>query len=138
LKQLASKFDAAFLFQLIRFGFVGVAATLTHYIVSIVGVEQLHLSLYLANLLGYIVAVVVSFLGHSKFTFQVNASMKLFSKFIVVSLSALALSELLILLLESTLQLSHRISMLVVVATIPVFTFIMSRLWVYKESAESA
>lgn len=134
MKSLQAKLDWPLLQQLARFAVVGVAATLTHYLVSIVCVEQLGLSVYLANMAGYGSAVGLSFIGHAKFTFRAQSSVKVFSKFTVVSLIALGLSELLLMALEALFELPHRWAMLLVVATIPVFTFVASRFWVYAKA----
>ncbi|MBX2857565.1 MAG: GtrA family protein [Cellvibrionaceae bacterium] len=134
MSSLQAKLDWPLLRQLARFALVGIAATLTHYLVSIVCLEQLDWNVYLANLAGYCSAVGLSFVGHAKFTFRAQSSMKVFSKFALVSLAALGLSELLLMMLEAVFDLPHRLAMLLVVATIPVFTFIASRLWVYAGS----
>ena len=118
--------------QLFVFGIIGVLATITHYVVAITINETIHLNIYMANLLGYSVAVFVSFIGHGKLTFQVALNHMVFIKFVVVSISAFLSSEMLLALMEQYLRLPHRISMLVVVAVIPVLSFIFNKFWVYR------
>lgn len=119
--------------QLFYFGVVGVSATVTNYVVAVGVHESLGINLYAAQLVGYGFAVMISFFGHGMLTFKAKISSIVFVKFIAVSLSTLWLSEIVLFLLESVLNLHHRISLLVVVFTIPVTTFFLSKLWVFRE-----
>lgn len=135
--QLKQQLDRELLFQLAIFGVVGVSATLTHYFVALFCHELGQIEIYYANVLGYCAAVAISYFGHGKLTFRRQLSMAVFLRFAVVSLTTLGFSELLLLALEHGLALSHRISLAVVVCTIPVITFLLSKLWVFKSPAGS-
>jgi putative flippase GtrA len=123
--------------QIFYFGAVGITATIVNYVAALIFHEQLSVSLYTAQLLGYCLAVTISLLGHSKFTFRSQLTFGVFFRFVVVSLSTLGLSEFLLLCLESLLAISHRFSLLIVVCTIPVITYILSKLWVFQESKQA-
>ena len=129
LKNIWAKFH---LREIIAFGFVGGLATITHYFCALISHEWLQLPLYIANLTGYLCAVGMSFIGHSKLTFQVNMSHSLFRRFILMSVATFGFSELLLWSLESGLQLPARIVMLAVVFTIPVISYLLNRFWVYR------
>jgi putative flippase GtrA len=118
--------------QLVVFGIVGLAATATHYVVA-VGVHELaHLSPYYSNILGYCSAVMISFYGHGKLTFKVRTGKAVFARFVGVSLTILGLSELLLMSMHSLFELPTRISMLVVVLTVPIVTYTLNKVWVFR------
>lgn len=114
------------------FGVVGILATATHYFSALASYEYWQLNLYAANLLGYLCAVAVSFVGHSLFTFKVGVKLKFLGPFILVSISTFLTSECLLWFLEKSIQLDHRISLGIVVATIPIISYILNKFWVYK------
>jgi putative flippase GtrA len=120
--------------QLVVFGMVGVFATLTHYLVALFFHEILNVNLYVCNLIGYCSAVTVSYFGHGMLTFQVNLNHSVFVRFVVVSVTTFLVSEGILAVMENTLQFSHRISLAVVVLTIPLITFILSKAWVFRHS----
>jgi len=118
--------------QVSVFGIIGVVATFVHYSVATVFAEIGIVSVYLANLAGYLCALSVSYFGHNKFTFQVEHSRTLLAKFVSVSVTVFACSQLILLGLESYFHLPHAISLAFVVLTIPVMSFILNKFWVYS------
>lgn len=124
--------------ELVVFGIVGVLATLVHYVSALLFVEGVGLAELTANFLAYCLAVGVSYFGHAIFTFRAPVSKKGFLKFIVVSLTALALSQALLYTLGRLGWFGFRINMLVVVCSIPVFSFVMNKFWVYRAPAIDA
>lgn len=118
--------------QLFCFGLVGAAATATHYLTALLGHEWLGINLYLANLLGYVTALSVSFVGHGWLTFQVSLTRARLARFVPASVSVFLASELLLWGLESATPLPHQATLLLVVATVPVATFLINRYWVYR------
>lgn len=127
--------NRALIVQLAIFGVVGVSATLTHYFVALLSHERALVPLYFSNILGYCAAVAISFFGHGKLTFRRELDLGVFLRFVVVSITTLGVSELLLFIMETWLVLSHRISLAVVVCTIPVITFLLSKLWVFRKPA---
>lgn len=118
--------------QLIMFGLVGVAATITHYLAALCAHEIFNFNLYTANLAGYACAVAMSFFGHGLLTFRVELNGGTLRRFILVSMAAFLASEAILAGLEAVLKLPHRISLAVVVLTIPGISFLFNKLWVYK------
>jgi putative flippase GtrA len=118
--------------QIFVFGIVGISATVTNYLIAILAYEYLGLNIYASQFVGYIFAVMVSLFGHSKITFDTQLTSRIILKFIGVSLTTLMFSEIILLYLEHSLELSHRLSLLVVVITIPIFTFFISKLYVFR------
>ena len=120
--------------EIIAFGFVGGLATITHYLFALIANEWLQLPLYLANLIGYLSAAGVSFIGHSKVTFQVDMNHVLLRRFCLMSIATFGLSEVLLLSLENGLNLQSRIVMLIVVVTIPAMSYLLNKFWVYRQN----
>ena len=120
--------------EVITFGVVGAVATLTHYGFAILAIEALGIDVLWSNLLAYLTAVGISFLGHSRLTFRATLSRERFVRFAATSLSALLLSQSLLWLLTTTAWFGHRINMLAVVCVIPCYTYLLSKFWVYRRN----
>jgi putative flippase GtrA len=118
--------------QLVIFGLVGAAATVTHYLIALGSHEGMGFSLYLANLAGYVCAVMVSYFGHGLLTFRVKLTSRVLGRFIVVSVTTFLASEMILAGLQTGAKLPHRVSLAVVVLTIPVISFLLNKLWVYR------
>jgi putative flippase GtrA len=134
---MIKKLDRELLRQLLVFGLIGVSATMTHYFVALFSHQFLHISLYAANLSGYCAAVAISYFGHGRLTFKQELNWQVFSRFVAVSISTLLLSEVLLYALETQFSLHHAISLGIVVCTIPLITFVLSKLWVFRGPANS-
>lgn len=119
--------------EIFFFGLVGLMATATHYIFALVSYEQLKFNIYLSNLLGYLCAVAISFLGHSLLTFNTGLKLKLLLPFLLVSASTFCLSEVALWVCEETFNLNHKISIGIVVISVPAVSYFMNKLWVYKK-----
>lgn len=123
--------------QLFFFGVIGVLATATHYAVALFSHEYLSISLYLANLAGYLCAVTVSYHGHGKITFQHAMGRAVFIRFTVMSVTIILVSEVILVVLERYAETSHRLALLAVVLSIPVLSFFLSKLWVFRHAKDS-
>ncbi|MAN50853.1 MULTISPECIES: GtrA family protein [unclassified Marinimicrobium] len=124
--------------QLVCFGIVGVAATLTHYLMALSSHEGLGLNLYAANLLGYVTAMTVSFYGHGWLTFRVALTRATLQRFVVASVSTFLSSEILLWALETGTSLPHRITLSIVVISVPVVSFILNKFWVYRPGSAAS
>lgn len=118
--------------EIVVFGSVGLAATLTHYLAAIVAIEAFGIAVLAANLIAYCIAVSISFLGHSILTFRATMTQSRLIKFIIVSLSALVVSQFILWFLTVIDLLGHRFNMLVVVGVVPCYSYLLSRFWVYQ------
>jgi len=123
----------ATLAQISRFGIVGSVATSTHYTVALA--INLILSAYLANAVGYACALGMSYLGHQRLTFQLHrdavAHRRQLPRFVVASLSALAVSQAALVLLRSFAVPAH-FALMAAVLTVPPVTYGLSRAWVFR------
>ena len=122
----------------LRFTVVGALATAIHYGVALT--VAVIASPYVANVCGYCAAVGVSYFGHQKFTFRVGGSgtahLRRMPRFVVTSLSALLLSQLAFACADYA-GLSDTVGLAVAVLTVPPYTFLLNRIWVFTAAAAS-
>jgi putative flippase GtrA len=118
--------------QLAVFGVVGVMATVTYYLAALGSHEGLGFNLYAANFIGYVCAGVMSYFGHGLLTFRVALNHGMLRRFIVVTITTFFISEAILIGLEMILSLPHRMSLAVIVVTIPMISFLLHKLWVYR------
>ena len=118
--------------QIFFFGVIGVIATLTHYFAALASSHLV--PLYLANLLGYLCAVSVSYFGHGRVTFRAELTQNLFKKFAFVSFLTFLSSEVLLFVLTHSMQQPKEIAFAVVALTIPVISFIINKFWVFTHN----
>lgn len=125
-----------FLGEMVRFFVVGIAATLTHYIVAMLCVSWT--SLWLANFLGYLFAVFVSYFGHQRVTFQLPTEdvshQRQAPRFVLSSLSGLAMSYLVLAVMNLVLAAPNWLSLAVVVTLVPIYTYFINKYWVFRQS----
>ena len=121
--------------QIMRFGIVGGAATLTHAGVYYYLVAGKLLTPLLANFAAYAVAFSVSFIGHRHWTFgdarKDRRNNYAIFRFLSVSLSGLAINSAAVLLLVNFLRLPEWTPLIVIVGMTPIFTFLLNRFWVF-------
>ena len=129
--------SAALSSQMARFALVGVIATCAHYLVAIFAVQII--SVYGANLAGYLAAVAISYFGHQRYSFQLPVSeishRSQFPKFAIASLGGLALSYLVLAIMESGLGAPHWLSLAAAVCLVPAYTFVVNKLCVFRVSS---
>lgn len=131
-------FNRELIRQVFAFGCVGVTATLVHYLVAVFFTDIASISVFLSNVMGYCAAVSISIFGHSIFTYKKKINAIIARRFIVVSLATLLASEAILLSLTSLFDIHHRISLAVVVSTIPVVSFFINKFWVYSSGSPIA
>lgn len=121
--------------QVPLFAIVGAAATLTHVVAALAARELAGLSPMGANLVGYLAAVGVSYLGNARFTFR-RAVLHgpQFARFVVVSLLGLALTQGLTWLLVERLGWSFSAGLAVVAIAVPALSFVLQRLWAFRKA----
>lgn len=131
--------SAALSRQMLRFTLVGVLATCTHYLVAL-SVAQFF-NIYGANLAAYLLAVAVSYFGHQRYSFQLSAgeiSHQLqFPRFILASLGGLALSYLVLAIMDEGVGAPHWLSLAAAVCLVPLYSFTINKLVVFRTSSDS-
>ncbi len=119
--------------QLVRFGFVGGLATLVHVLAALSAKAAFDLPEQRANLIGFSVAVLVSYLGHMRFTFEIReGSNAQFLRFVIMSALSLAISSGAVWLMTTQLGFSFAVAMGAVAVLVPAASFVAMRFWVFS------
>lgn len=116
------------LLQMLRFGAVGLLATVVHFLVALGVGKMLGLSSILVmNIAGFLVALVISFLGHYHFTFSSSELYsRAFLKFFAVALLCLLASSLCIAMAGYAL-LPNIIQLFIGAVVIPIISYIANK-----------
>lgn len=129
------------LLRIARFGIVGLTAAAVHYWVVIALVELLHIDPLQANVGGFFVAFWVSYFGHRHWTFSdtvathTDGKHSSFLRFLLVALLGFCMNELLFYLLLRYAGWPYYFALAVVVFTVAVMTYVLSRLWAFRQAA---
>jgi putative flippase GtrA len=121
-------------FQLMRFGIVGCAAACVHFSVLVFLVEIGLLKPLSANIIAFFVAFSVSYSGHRYWTFNAKQVQHrvAFTKLLLVQLTNLATNEGLFYIFLTYFNLPYPVALLIVLVTLPIFTFSLSKWWVFR------
>lgn len=123
--------------QLVSFAIVGVGATLTHAIIFNISFELLQLYHLIANIFGFCIAFLVSYLGQFHWTFK-EQSIQLadkrgaFFKFLKTALLGFAVNLFWAFLILELLQLHHYYYLALLTFVTPILIFILNKFWVFK------
>lgn len=120
--------------QLFRFGGVGGLATVVHVLIALAAQRVFSAPPQGANLAGFFGAVLVSYLGHARFTFGVTAQSGLqFLRFLFLSGLGLLTSSATVWLITTKLGGSFAAAMVAVAVLVPAASFVTMRLWVFSQ-----
>lgn len=116
----------------VRFGIVGVAATLTYAVLGL-GFEHMGMPVLMGNFFAYLLAFGVSYMGQSRWTFQSTAQHR-------ATLPKFALTQGIGLLFNSAIiaaliysGLPYIFAMPVAIVTVPIVVFIICKYWVFRK-----
>jgi putative flippase GtrA len=125
------------IYQLFRFGIVGIIAASIHFSIVVLLVQNNLLTPLLANIVGFAGGFQVSYWGHRLWTFNASATLHRVAlpRLIVVQVISLLANETLFYIFLS-LNLPYPVALLIVLTTLPIFTFISSKLWVFRTDQE--
>ncbi|MEE9388226.1 MAG: GtrA family protein [Paracoccaceae bacterium] len=118
--------------QIGRFTGVGVLATLVHVTIAFAVQSLFDLAPQNANFIGFSSAVLISYFGHAKITFQVSGGhITYIPRFIMLALLGLVVSSATTHVVVSVLGLAFATAMVMVGILVPVATFFGSKFWVF-------
>jgi putative flippase GtrA len=118
--------------QFLRFGVIGVAATLTHIAAALVMIERLGIDIMAANAFAFCIAFPVSYFGNHAWTFRANGGHGMHvPRFLATSLGGLALNQAIVFVATRHFGLHYLTAILIVVALVPLLTFVASKLWAF-------
>lgn len=116
------------LFELIRFGIVGLLAMSTHLTVAYVFLRILiYGNVYIVNFIAFMVAIVISYLGHFYITFEKEGK---FLRYALVSVLGFLINNV---LLYFALYLSMDYFFAIMLSTLPppLVVYVFSKYWVF-------
>lgn len=119
--------------QLTQFGLVGVTAAAVNYAIVVYIVSHFSWHPLEANVLAFCVAFQVSYFGHRRFTFSGTSTVhkEAYTKLLAWQVCNLGITELFFYALLLS-HLPYQIALLIVLATMPIVTFTVSRFWIFK------
>lgn len=120
--------------RLSRFAGIGVIATLVHVVIATIAAELLGFEPKVANLAGFSIAVMVSYLGHGHFTFDTKLDHGFHApRFLVASGLGLLISTVVTHVIAVTYGAPFIWAMGVVAVVVPSASFLMFRFWVFAQ-----
>lgn len=126
------KTDRSTLIQLALFGLVGGAATATHGAVYMALIRILETDENLANFLAFLIAFVVSYLGHALLTFRAGTGGGSLIRFFVVALIGLGVNALAVFGLVTVTQFPDWSALPIMLFVTPALTFLISKYWAFR------
>lgn len=119
--------------RLLRFGVVGIFATLAYIVATMIADEWLLFAAVEGAAFGQAVSTLVSYFGHLHYSFGVKASHRVFFwRFTLISVAVLGLNLGTTWLITGGLGFSHRIAVAVVSVLIPATNYLFNRFWVFE------
>ncbi len=124
--------NKALLLQIMRFGTVGVLASLVHFSCVVFFVQLLHWLPLVANIIGFGIGVQVSYWGHRTFTFRDSDATHstAYPRLVALQTGNFIANECFFSILLA-FHIPYQIALLTVLAIMPIFTFIISKTWVF-------
>jgi len=113
---------------------VGCSAAATHWLSAVICVAWFDIRPFIANFVGWSIAVVLSFLGHYFLTFK-HQEKTLFPaarRFLVISASGFAINELAFVVLLQATPIPYYWLLAMILVVIAFLTFVLSRYWAFR------
>lgn len=122
--------------QYIRFACVGAAATGAHVILFAILIELLQISALVANLAAFGAALLLSFVGHCRWTFRLrNGRWPALGKFTVIAILGLGLNSAIAYGVSDQLGWHYAYAVVAMVTVTPVALFLLNRCWTFAQRA---
>lgn len=115
---------------------VGCTAAATHWLGTVACVHLLDFRPFIANFIGWSLAVVVSFSGHYFLTFrhQAKTFLPAVRRFFAISASGFAINELAFIFLLRSTSIPYYWLLALILVAIAVLTFLLSRFWAFRDT----
>lgn len=122
--------------SLMAFGAVGVLATIVHFVVGLGIVGAGLMSPFNANILAFLTAFGVSYVGHRRFTYASTApAARTLPRFFLVAVLGLGLNQVIVYLLVDVLGWSYLAALVVVVSLVPAVVYVIGR-WAFRDEPQ--
>ncbi|TWJ09815.1 GtrA family protein [Altererythrobacter ishigakiensis] len=120
----------------IRFGIVGVTATISYTVVSL-SVFEIWMSALIANLVGYLASIGISYFGHARFSFRSQRGhAEQGPRFILLSGFTYLLTNAILYIGMEVLKLGFLVSTIAVACSIPIITWVIARRWIFTSASK--
>jgi putative flippase GtrA len=122
--------------QLIRFGLIGIVATIVHVLVALSFHHGYGLSPLWSNALAFITAWAFSYVGHWRWTFGANTEHAYsIPRFLVVAIGGFGLNQLIVFVATAILGWPLWLALIPAMIIVPLASFVASRVWAYHQAA---
>ena len=129
------RFELREFWMMVRFGVVGLLATFIHMSVASGLVHFDVTGVFSANLVAYLIAFCVAFSGHFFWSFRSESQfMRSLWRYFIISASAFAVNNVVLLGLVSSGVLSKVASVLIAAAIVPAISYVASRFWGFRQT----
>lgn len=121
--------------RLFKFAGVGIVATLVHYFTALAAVYLVNIPPEIANIIGFMIAFIVSFIGHWRWTFGDHMARfrQALPSFAVVAASMFFVNALFLHLLLRYTYIRFEFLLLLVQALVFMMTFAISKYWAFAK-----
>ncbi len=121
--------------QIIKFGIVGILATIIDYGLMILFTEVFNINYLISSVMSFSVSVVFNYIVSTKYVFNVNhkKSIKDFIVFIVLSVIGLGINSLIMYLGVDKVGIDYRIVKIGATAIVMVYNFITRKIFLEKK-----
>ena len=121
--------------QIILFLFIGCLSALIHFVTVVLLVEAFNLSPLPVNIFGYLAAVLFSYYGHSRLTFNMQVtSNNTFLKFLLTSFIMFLINQTLFYVNLKLLNIQYHLALFITILTVAFITFIIFKFKVFKNA----
>ncbi len=129
----AIEFNNAFFFKFLKFGVVGFSGLIVDFSITYFCKEKLKIHKYISNSLGFIVATGTNYTLNRYWTFDNHnpATLIQFGKFFVISLAGLALSNMIIYLLNDRLKWNFYVAKACAIVIVSLWNFFANYLYTF-------
>ncbi len=119
---------------MVRYGLVGVLASLIHAGISLAILALFDIQPFWSHAIGFVGGLITAYLGHYHYSFKDDGEHKhRFPKFAITAGTGFALHQSGVYLLVNQLQLAYKTQALpLLMVSVPVVTFLMSKFWVFR------
>lgn len=122
------------LFQIMRYGLVGVCAAVAHALVAMALFHVFAVQPTLSNFAGFVSGAILSYLGSYYFTFKsTDGHRKSLPRFALVWIIGIAINVGLFQALLTTYAVSFALNMFIAIALTPIAQYLMLKFWAFKK-----
>ncbi len=120
--------------ELIWFLLVGSAAASVHWLLTVTLVELADIRTYVANMIGWSIAFLVSFSGHYTLTFRhlTKKLMPTIWRFACISIGGFLINEFAFVMIINRTSIPYDILLAIILMGIATLTFVLSRYWAFR------